>query len=58
MVTNYGAYPADAEYVEHVVKLHKNRTANGYEYPEKDVLIMLMFTDFMDYLAYDERNDE
>jgi hypothetical protein len=58
LITDFGCYPADAEYVEHVLKLHKNRTVNGYEYPKKDVLIMLMFTDFMDYLSYDERDCE
>jgi hypothetical protein len=57
LITDYGCYPADADYVEHVLKLHKKKTVNGYEYPTKDVLIMLMFNDFMGYLANDERDD-
>ena len=58
VLTDYGCYPADADYVALVLKLHKRRGANGYEYPRKDVLTMLMFGDFMDYLSADEKDCE
>ena len=58
LMTDYGGYPADADYVAHVLKLHKKRTENGYVYPAKDVLIMHMFIDFMSYLSFDEKDCE
>jgi hypothetical protein len=53
VLTDYGCYPADEDYVALLLKEHHN----GYQNP-RNCMIILMFGDFMDCLSYDERDCE